>query len=527
MPSNHMYTYFGRILAVWIGVAGLMASEHHGAVKAGGIPVPGATVTAIQGDKKLSTVTDDQGAYSFADLEDGVWTIQVEMLGFAKISREVGIAPEAPSPEWELKMLSAADLKAALAPPAPATVLPAPAAAPAAAPATSAAATPAPAAPASGTPVNGTAPKPEATASASTTPGGRGNASGGGRGATGGNRPSIRAAVQQQGNSFQHVDVNSTGDLANAGVDAGVAQDANQSSGDAMVINGSVNSDLGMAQQNDWGGGFGGRGGDMGGFGGPGGMAVISGGGQPGGDNPGGAPGGPGGGMRGGGGPGGGGPGGFAGGGGFGGRGGGGPGMRGGGGPGGPGGRGGRGGRGNSASFGNGRRTARPRYNTNLAFTLDNSIWDARPFSITGADTPKPATANARMTASTGGPLKIPRLLSGDKTTFFLNYAMTRGRRGSTSSSLVTTAAERLGDFSQALNVQTGLPVTIYDPATGNPFPGNVIPQNRISSQAVGLLNYYPLPNLIGNSRYNYQVPLRTTTNQDNVNVRIMQTINA
>ncbi len=292
-----------------------------------------------------------------------------------------------------------------------------------------------------------------------------------------------------------------------------------------MIINGSVNTDLGMAQQNDW--GMGGRGG-MEGFGPGGGMAVINGGAN--GDNPGGPGGGPG--MRGGGGPGGrgpggGGPGGFAGGG-FGGRGGGGFPDGGRGGPGGPGGRGGRGGRGNnSASFGNGRRNARPRYNTNLAFSLNNSIWDARPFSLTGADTPKPATAVARFTASTGGPLKIPHLLSGDKTTFFLNYQLTRGRNGSTSSLLVPTAAERQGDFSQALNATTGLPVTIFDPTTGNPFPGNVIPQNRISSQAAGLLNYYPLPNLFGNSRYNYQVPLVSTTNQDNVNLRIMQTINA
>lgn len=514
MPSYRITTYFGRILAVWVGAAGLLASEHHGVVQAGGMPVPGATVTAVQGDKKQATTTDDNGAYSFPDLEDGVWTIQVEMLGFGKISREVGIAPEAPSPTWELKMLSAADLKKSLAP------------APAPAPAMTAAApaTPAP-------------PKTNPTAAAAPAPGGgrgNGNGFGGGRGGPGGNRPSIRAAAQQA-NSFQRLDVNSTGDLASAGADTniGMPQDNGTGAGDAMVINGSVNQDLGMAQQNDWGpggpGGFGGRGGDMGGFGGPGGMAVINGG--PGGDNAG-APavGGPGG--RGGpGGPGGFGGGGFGGPGGRGGFGGGfgGPGGRGFGGPGGRGGRdGGRGGRGpNNASFGNGRRNARPRYNTNVAFTLDNSIWDARPYSLTGADTPKPATANARMTASTGGPLKIPHVLSGDKTTFFLNYQLTRSRTGSTSSNLVPTLDERNGIFTGLLNPQTLQPVTIYDPTTGNPFPNNVIPQSRISSQALGLLNYYPLPNLIGNSRYNYQVPLVNTTNQDNVNLRIMQTINA
>jgi hypothetical protein len=46
----------------------------------------------------------------------------------------------------------------------------------------------------------------------------------------------------------------------------------------------------------------------------------------------------------------------------------------------------------------------------------------------------------------------------------------------------------------------------IYDPATGNPttgvgrvpFAGNVIPSNRLSPQAVALLNYWPLPNTAG-----------------------------
>ena len=33
-------------------LTGLAASEHHGLVKFGSVPVPGATVTATKGDKK-------------------------------------------------------------------------------------------------------------------------------------------------------------------------------------------------------------------------------------------------------------------------------------------------------------------------------------------------------------------------------------------------------------------------------------------------------------------------------------------
>src|SRR5215470_999154 len=118
MACKRTLRNIGCILAAWMAVGALSASEHHGLVTSSGFPVPGATVTATQGTRKLVTTTDDNGVYSFADLPDGVWTIQVEMLGFGAFSREVGIAPEAPSPKWDLKLLSAEQIKAALAAPA-------------------------------------------------------------------------------------------------------------------------------------------------------------------------------------------------------------------------------------------------------------------------------------------------------------------------------------------------------------------------------------------------------------------------
>src|SRR5579863_7203635 len=41
------------------------AAEHHGQVTFGGLPLPGATVTLTQGDKKMTAVTDAEGVYSF------------------------------------------------------------------------------------------------------------------------------------------------------------------------------------------------------------------------------------------------------------------------------------------------------------------------------------------------------------------------------------------------------------------------------------------------------------------------------
>ncbi len=83
-----------------------MASEYHGTVKAGGLALPGATVTASQGDKQIVTTTDQQGVFCFSELADGTWTIEVEMLGFEKMARQVGVASDAPAADFALKFLT-------------------------------------------------------------------------------------------------------------------------------------------------------------------------------------------------------------------------------------------------------------------------------------------------------------------------------------------------------------------------------------------------------------------------------------
>ncbi len=330
------------------------------------------------------------------------------------------------------------------------------------------------------------------------------------------------------------MDVNQSADGSAIGNEGAINQtemaDLSSSADAAFTINGSVSRGLDMPQQNDWFGGPGGRPMDgMGGFGGPGGvmgMQAVAGMGGPGGEGAGGAqlggrggrggpggPGGPGGGRGGFAGPGGGGFGGGRGGGGFGGR----------GGRGGFAGRGGPMGRAGVASFGNARRDQRMRLNGNVSTTLDNSVWDAQSFSLTGQATPKPAYAKARANMTLGGPLKIPKLLDGRKGTFNFNYALNRSRNGTTSTQTMPSALERSGDFSQSIGSQG--PVTIYDPLTGNPFPGNLLPTNRINPAALGLIQYYPLPNAPG-YKQNYQTPLTTIQNSDNFNGRWNQTIN-
>jgi trimeric autotransporter adhesin len=88
-----------------VDLPGQAASEHRGQVTFGSLPVPGATVTAIQGEKQFVTITDQEGVYVFTDLQDGAWTFRVEMLGFAIESREIVIGSDTPSPVWELRLL--------------------------------------------------------------------------------------------------------------------------------------------------------------------------------------------------------------------------------------------------------------------------------------------------------------------------------------------------------------------------------------------------------------------------------------
>src|SRR2546423_12236228 len=94
---------WSRLCAVaLLAAVSLQAAEHHGTVLFHGMPVPGATVTATHNGKQLTTVTDQNGAYSFRELEDGVWTIQVEMPCFSTAKRDLMMARDTAATEWDL-----------------------------------------------------------------------------------------------------------------------------------------------------------------------------------------------------------------------------------------------------------------------------------------------------------------------------------------------------------------------------------------------------------------------------------------
>jgi outer membrane receptor protein involved in Fe transport len=116
---------------------------------------------------------------------------------------------------------------------------------------------------------------------------------------------------------------------------------------------------------------------------------------------------------------------------------------------------------------------------------------------------------------SFGGPIKIPHVWKNGPT-FNVQYQLTRNGNDSTLSALLPTAAERTGNLS-------AIPTPIINPATDMPFMNNMVP---VSSQAAALLNLYPMPNLTGNARYNYQIPAITSLRQDAMTSRFSKTVN-
>ena len=333
------------LVAVGLLAFNLFASEQRGLVTFGGLPVPGATVIATEGDKKFTAVTDPDGAYVFPSLADGVWTIQVDMLGFSPLKSDITVGSQTKPATWELKMLRLDQIHAEAEPVAP----PQPAAA--------------------NTPAEPE--KPAATAKAKETEPAR--------------------------------------------------DELEQRAADGVLINGSQNNGASSP------------------------FALFP-------------------------------------------------------------------------AFGNNRNGSRSLYNGGLGIFVDNSIWDARQFSITGQNTAKPGYNHLTGSVYFGGPLKIPHLLRNGPN-FFVGYQWTRNRNDTIGTALMPTAAERAGDLSSLLN-------PIVNPLTGAPFAGNIIPKSLISPQAASLLNLYPLPNFATTGAYNYQVPLVGATHQDSLQSRWNKSIN-
>jgi hypothetical protein len=374
------------------------AADHAGRVTlANGVPVPGARVTASQGDQRVVTSTDRQGIYRLPGLVEGTWAMQVEMVGFSTQTREVIVAADAVPSAWELSVLPFAEITKGIPmpPPSPSADV-ARGAAPARAESRATA----------GGPRESGAPAPPAGGSfqragvAATSPGGTpASAAAAAAGLAAGRPP---APILPPG-------------------DAGGAPTA---SGDSLLVSGTVNS--GSAPQ---------------------------------------------------------------------------------------------------PSVGNVRRVTGIRlFSGQVTVSGNNSALDARPYSLTGIPARKPDTSRLTLNGIFSGPIRIPGLMRTTRN-LLVQYGRNASNDASTLSELMPTLLQRGGDFSQTID-GFGQPVQLIDPATGLPFPGNVIPPERISPQAAALLGYFPLPEPGAVGAYNYQIPALSTNTTHNVTVSMSNLVN-
>lgn len=149
-----------------------------------------------------------------------------------------------------------------------------------------------------------------------------------------------------------------------------------------------------------------------------------------------------------------------------------------------------------------------------------NKALDARSFGQAAL----PSKISNVFGFTVGGPLVLPKLYNGkNRTFFFFTYEALRLPRQATIQNTVPTAAMKAGNFAG----ETG---TIRDPLTNQPFPGNLIPSNRISSIARSILTYYPDPNQ-GNparvSNANYINNLDATTRSNQFDARVDHNFNS
>lgn len=366
---------------MWLNALPLSAAELRGQVKFGGLPLPGATITASQGEKKFVAVADQQGNYFFMNLPDGTWNFDVEMQGFTPIRQDVVVMPNAPPADWDLKMMSLDEIKAiaTTAPPA----------------------------------ISYTTPASETTNTAIPVP-------------PKGKNNKKAAAPAPTTNSFQRASLNaaaqpnaqqaSDAPASNSQFAGQDTNELNQRSADGFVVNGSENN--GAASP-------------------------------------------------------------FA----------------------------------QNAAFGNNRRGIAGLYQFGAGFIIDNSALDAKPFSLTGQDTAKPAYNNMTALGNFAGPIRLAHIWKNPPTVF-INYQFRHARSDSAQPALVPTLAERAGIFSQP----------IYQ-SDGTPFPNNTIPTSMFSQQALALLNLYPLPNFNGGTAYNYQIPIASLSEQNSLQARFNKSV--
>lgn len=153
-------------------------------------------------------------------------------------------------------------------------------------------------------------------------------------------------------------------------------------------------------------------------------------------------------------------------------------------------------------------------YHFELFEYWENNILNANSWGNNRNGLPRGIVRYNQFGGTVGGPLRIPKVYNGkDKTFFFVSEQSVRTPSAVTDTGSVPTDAMRQGVFTGLTNGAgggVGSPIIVYDPSTSGPnsacpaaqpncfrqpFPNNVIPQNRFDPVAQKLMTFWPEPN--------------------------------
>ncbi len=177
-------------------------------------------------------------------------------------------------------------------------------------------------------------------------------------------------------------------------------------------------------------------------------------------------------------------------------------------------------------------------YRGSAYYYHQNDAFNANTFSNNRFSRPKSILRRHQYGYSLGGPVLIPRLYNGKNKTFFFTAFEGRTEKDPIDAIFsVPTEQERRGDFSQLRFLSAAGPqaITLYDPATSrivggvrvrDPFPGNVIPAQRINPISARVVAEYPAPNRPGSTvtgRQNYAYAASRSYDRSVFNARVDQ----
>lgn len=152
-------------------------------------------------------------------------------------------------------------------------------------------------------------------------------------------------------------------------------------------------------------------------------------------------------------------------------------------------------------------------YHGNAYEFVENTVLNANYFMLNATGQPRSAFHRNQFGGDFGGPIKKNRLF------FFFSYRGIRERSSQVTSLELPSEAMRAGDFSALCSTYDANRVCsdpngtqLYNPRTGQPFAGNQIPSDMITSQAKTLMPYLPALTIpspaLPNSAPNYVAPV-------------------